>query len=89
MVQRNIAPDIAIEIDQDGVKARDTVKQFRNIIMRFNLGGVRIPLDAQRGDELFAELMPVNFRIGGDMRVIVAYGAVNFTEDLHRLSWRN
>ncbi len=47
MVQRNIAPDIAIEIDQDGVKARDTVKQFRNIIMRFNLGGVRVPLDAQ------------------------------------------
>ncbi len=64
-------------------------KQFRNIIMWFNLGGGGSEFDAQRGDELFAELMPVNPPDRRRYAVIVAYGAVNFTEDLHRLSWRN
>ncbi len=42
------------------------------------------------GDELFGELMPVQLRMSGDMRVIiVAYGAVDFTEDLRTVELAN
>ncbi len=40
-------------------EARNAIKQFGNVVVRFDLGGVRVPLIYQRGDELFAELMPV------------------------------
>ena len=64
-------------------KTIDAIKQFGNVVVRFDLGGVRVPLNTQRGDELFAELMPVNFRVSGDMGVIVTDRAVDFAEDLN------
>ena len=83
MVERDIAPHVTIEINQDGVEAGDAVKQFGDIVVRFNLGGVRVPLDTQRGDELFAELVPVNFRVGGDVGVIVPHRAVDFAKNFN------
>ena len=52
VAKRNVTPDVPIKIDQDGVKAGDCIKQFSNIIMRFNLRGVRVPAQAQAGNEL-------------------------------------
>ncbi len=46
------------KVDQNSVEARNAIKQFGNVVVRFDLGGVRVPLNTQRGDELFAELMP-------------------------------
>ena len=83
MVQRDVAPHIAIEVDQDGVEAGDAVEQLGNIVMRLNLRGVRVPLDAQRGNKLFTELVPVHFRIRRDVGVIVTHRAVDFTQNLH------
>ena len=83
VVERDVAPHIAIEVDQNGVEARDAVKQLSDVVMRLDLGGVRVPLNAQRGDELFAELMPVDFRVGRDVGVVVTHRAVDFTEDFH------
>ncbi|STG54404.1 Uncharacterised protein [Escherichia coli] len=67
----DITPDVTIKVDQNGVEARNAIKQLGDVVVRFDLGSVRVPLDTQRGDELFAELMPVNFRVSGDVGVIV------------------
>ena len=85
MVQRDVTPHVTIEIDQNGVEASDAVKQFRDIVVRLNLGGVRVPLNAQRGHERFAELMPVHFRVGSDVGVVVTYRTVDFTQNLDLL----
>lgn len=71
VVKGDITPDVTVKVDQNGVEARNAIKQFSNVVVRFDLGGVQVPLNTQRGDELFAELMPVNFRVSGDMGVIV------------------
>ena len=83
MVQRDVAPHVAVEVDQDGVEAGDTVEQLGDIVVRLNLGGVRVPLNSQGGHELFTELMPVHFRVSGNMGVVVTYRAIDFTKDLN------
>lgn len=83
MVERNIAPYVTVEIEQNGVKAGDAVKQLGDIVVRFDLGGVGVPLDPQRGDKAFAEGVPVDLWVGGQMGVIVADGAVDFAQDLN------
>ena len=83
VVKGDITPDVTVKVDQNGVEARNAIKQFGNVVVWFDLGGVRVPLNTQRGDELFAELMPVNFRVSGDVGVIVTDRAVDFAEDLH------
>ena len=83
VVKGDITPDVTVKVDQNSVEARNAIKQFGNVVVRFDLGGVRVPLNTQRGDELFAELMPVNFRVSGDVGVIVTDRAVDFAEDLH------
>lgn len=92
MVQRDVTPDVTIEVDQNGVETGDTVEQFGDVVVRLNLGGVRVPLNAQRGDKFFAELVPVNLRIRGDVCVIVTDRAVDFTQDFYLVqlaNWRS
>ena len=83
VTQRNVTPDVAIEIDQNGIKAGDAIKQLSDVIVRLDLCGVWIPLDPKRSDELFAKLMPVNFRVSGDVGVIVTHSTVDFSEDFN------
>ena len=68
VVKGDITPDVTVKVDQNSVEARNAIKQFGNVVVRFNLGSVRVPLNTQRGDELFAELMPVNFRYWRSIR---------------------
>lgn len=86
MVQRHVTPDIAVKVDQDSVETGDAVEQLSNVVVRLNLRGVRVPLDAQRGDKLFAELMPVNFRVSGDVGVIVTDCTIDLTKNFNWLS---
>ena len=83
MVQRDVAPHVAIEVDQDGVEAGDAVEELGNIVMRLNLRGVRVPLNAQRGNKLFAKLVPVHFRIRRDVGVIVTHRAIDFAQNFY------
>ena len=83
MVQRHVTPDIAVKVDQDGVETGDAVKQLGNVVVRLNLRGVRVPLDAQRGDKLFAELMPVNFRVSSDVGIIVTDCTIDLTKNFN------
>ena len=59
----NIAPDVAADINQDGVVTADGVKQFGHIIMGFDLNGVGIVGDPQRFNKLLCEILPVDVRI--------------------------
>ncbi len=52
VVKGDITPDVTVKVDQNGVEARNAIKQFGNVVVRFNLGSVRVPLNTQRGDEL-------------------------------------
>ena len=83
VVQRNVAPHVTIEVDQNGVEARDAVKQLSDIVVRFNLRGIRVPLNTQGGDKLFAELVPVHFRVSGDVGIVVTDCTVDFAKNFN------
>ena len=85
VVQGDVTPYVTIEVDQDGVEARNAVKQLGDVVVRLNLGGVWVPLDPERRHKLFAELVPVHFRVRGDVGVVVTHRAVDFAEDLNLL----
>ncbi|STF82074.1 Uncharacterised protein [Escherichia coli] len=84
VVKGDITPDVTVKVDQNGVEARNAIKQLGNVVVRFDLGGVRVPLNTQRGDELFAETgCQSTSGVSGDVGVIVTDRAVDFAEDLH------
>ena len=84
VAQGNVTPHIAVEVDQDGVEAGHGVEQLGDIVVRLDLGGVGVPGQTQGGNELLGELVPVHFRIGADVGVVVADCTVDLAEDLHR-----
>ena len=47
VAQRDVLPEIAVGIDQDGVDARDGVEQFGHRVVRLDLDGVGIELEAE------------------------------------------
>ena len=51
---RDVTPDIAAEIDQDGVDAFVDIAEFGDAVVRFDLGGVGLPGQPQRFDEAAA-----------------------------------
>ncbi len=83
VTQADITPDITIEVDQNGVKAGNRIKQFSDIIVRLDLSGVRVPGQTQAGHELLGEGMPVHFRVSTDMRVVVTDGTVDLAQEFH------
>ena len=48
--------------------------------MRFDLGGVGIPVQPKAGDEFIGDLLPVQIGIGDQMGVVVSRCAVNFPQ---------
>jgi hypothetical protein len=51
IAERDVAPEVAREVDQDGVEAREGVEQLRHVIMGLDLGGVGVPGQPERLDE--------------------------------------
>ena len=51
ITQRDLAPDVPVEIDEDFVESRNGIEELRHVVMGFNLGGVRIPAEAKRCHE--------------------------------------
>src|SRR5690606_23911739 len=79
--QRDVAPDVAAQVDGDGADAPVRVAQLGDVVVRLDLGGVRIEGQAQRLDETAREGGPVHVRIAGDVGVVVADGAVDLAAD--------
>jgi hypothetical protein len=59
-------------------------RQFGDAVVRLDLGGVGLPVQAQRFDEALRERRPVDVGIGDDMRVVVADRAVDLAGQLDR-----
>src|SRR3546814_19458186 len=51
VADRDIAPDIAAEADEDRVEARQRMKIFGDVVVRLDLRGRRALRDAKCGDE--------------------------------------
>ncbi|KAF1023298.1 MAG: hypothetical protein GAK37_03259 [Pseudomonas sp.] len=81
VAQGDVAPDIAIEVDQDGVEARNGVEQLGDVVVRLDLRGVRVEGQAQFVfDEGAGVFFPVDLRVGRQVGVIVAHGAVDLAQ---------
>ena len=76
VAERHVHPDVAAGVEQHRVGAGDGVVQLGHRIVRLDLDGVGIERQAERLDELPGERLPVEIRIGGAMRVVVAHRAV-------------
>src|SRR5690606_11398306 len=60
VAQRDVAPDVAAQVDRDGADALVRVAQFGDVVVRFDLGGVGVELQSQRLDETACERGPVH-----------------------------
>ncbi|MNM73172.1 hypothetical protein D3C81_848900 [compost metagenome] len=81
ITQGDVAPDVAVEVDQDGVEAGDRVEQLGNVVVRFDLRGVRVEAQAQLVfDEGAGVGFPVDLRVGRQVGVVVADSAVDLAQ---------
>src|SRR3546814_1185358 len=64
--QRDVAPDVAAQVDADGVDAPLHVADLGHAVVRLDLGGVGIEVQVQRLDEAPRERGPVHVRGGRD-----------------------
>src|SRR5690606_36928600 len=83
ITERNIAPNVSIEIDQDGVETSEGVKQLGDIIMWFDLRGIGVPTEPETGNKALSVALPVNIWVRAEMRVVVAHRTIDFAEDFH------
>ena len=65
--------------------ARDGIEVFRHRVVRLDLRRVRVELEAERRHDARRELLPVDVRISGDVRVVVADRAVDLALERHAL----
>lgn len=82
----DVAPDVAVEVEQDRVGAFDFMEEFSHVVVRFDLDRVGVEDGAQAFfNDLAAEGFPVEVRIGDEVGVVVADRAVHLCVDLDRL----
>mmetsp|Transcript_67060 Transcript_67060/g.178607 ORF Transcript_67060/g.178607 Transcript_67060/m.178607 type:complete len:287 (-) Transcript_67060:291-1151(-) len=75
VLHRNIHPDVAAQVDEDGVDALHRVKDGTHVVVVLNLRGVLLPLEIQvRPAEVVGKGPPVDVRVGHEVRVHVAGG---------------
>ena len=65
---------------QDAVETRDVGIEFGLPVVAFDLGGQRVPGQAEAFDEALGDVLPVGARDGGDVGGVGAGGAVDLAE---------
>ena len=84
--QRNVAPNVAVKVDQDGVDAAEGLEEFSHVVVRLDLNGVGVEGQAEADfDEVAAVGFPIDVGIGDHVGVVVADRAVDFAEEFLRL----
>jgi predicted RNA-binding protein len=79
----DVAPDVAVEVDENRVGAFDLVEEFGHVVVRFDLDGVRVEGHAQAFfDHALAVSFPVVVGVGDEMGVEVTHGAVHLGVEL-------
>ena len=93
----HIAPNIACQVNQNGVAARHRVKQLGHVVVRLNLNAVGLKSQAQahglrgrragcglgRFHHTAAKGLPVHIGPGTQVRVVVAHGTVHLGHERH------
>jgi hypothetical protein len=54
--ERDVAPEVAVQIDKHGVRTRDRVEEFGHVVVRFDLDRVRVERETQTFDDIAREL---------------------------------
>jgi hypothetical protein len=82
----DVDPDVAVEVEQNGVEARQCVEQLGHVVVRLDLNGEGILHEAQLAlDNSLGERGPVDGRIGAEVRVVIADRAVELAADFQCL----
>ena len=80
----DVTPDVAVQIQQDGVRTGKSIEHFCHVVMRFDLNRVRVVHQTQTlFDHGFGETFPVVCRIGRQVRVVVTDCTIHFAEDFY------
>ena len=77
VAHRDVGPHVAVEVDQDRVPALKRVEQLRHAVMRLDLDRKTILAQAETLDHAARKRLPIDVRIGGQMRVEVPHRAVH------------
>jgi hypothetical protein len=88
VAERDVAPQVAAQVDQHDVRPPGRVAQLGDAVVRLDLGGHRVEGEVEAGHEAFGERGPVDVGIGGDMRVVVADRAVDLAGEFDRRDLR-
>ena len=81
-VHRDVAPNVAVEVDEDRVGALDFMEEFGHVVVRFDLDRVRVENRAQTFFNDLARMgFPVVVGVGDEVRVVVADGAIHLRVD--------
>ena len=77
IIDGDVSPCITIEIEQHLVEAHERVEQFGDVVVRLDLRGQRVGIEAQPADKGAAHRRPVDLWIGRNMGIEIAHGAVD------------
>ena len=69
---RYIGPDVAGQIDEDGVDSTASIEDGSHVVIMFDLGGALQPLQPQAAQELVGKTRPVSVGIGHIVRIEIA-----------------
>ena len=83
VAQGNVAPDVTIEVQQDGVETHQCVEVFGDAVVRFDLGGEGVEGEPQAFHKAACEGFPVHVWVGGQVGIVVPHGAIDFAEQFH------
>ena len=82
----DVAPNVSVEVHEDGVRAFDLVEEFGHVVVRFDLNRVGVEVKTQLVfHHMAAVAFPVVVGVGDEVRVEVADGAVHLGVELHGL----
>mmetsp|Transcript_5301 Transcript_5301/g.9543 ORF Transcript_5301/g.9543 Transcript_5301/m.9543 type:complete len:419 (-) Transcript_5301:580-1836(-) len=82
VAQTDVAPDVAVKVDEDVVEADYGGEELRDVIVRLDLGDVGVPCEAEPNHKLFAHRAPVDVGVGADVGVPVAHRSRDFAHVL-------
>jgi hypothetical protein len=85
VTEGDVAPNVAIEIDEHRVGARDRIEQLGHVVVRLDLRRVGIELEPEARHHPGSKVLPFDIRISDDVRVVIADGTVRLPLEGHAL----